>query len=120
MTVSNCPICHTAAQITPGNSFNEYVCEVCGTFYISPSAEAFLGGSTVDYKISAWIREHKEYGKEPPEISNTLDDLVLPDYNPNEKQLLLLRALERRTKYPGFTVDLNYDFAFPLAWAANS
>jgi nucleoside 2-deoxyribosyltransferase len=34
-----------------------------------------------------------------------------------EKQLLLLRALERRTSFPGQAIDIQPNFDFPLAWA---
>ena len=71
--------------------------------------------------LSAWIRELSETGNQVPEInSDTLQEIekTLPTYRVAEKQLLLLRAIERRTKYPGQPVSLLHHFDYPLAWAA--
>ncbi len=75
----------------------------------------------IEPKLSAWIREKTESGAEVPEInSNTLTEIVavLPNYRVSEKQLLLLRAIERRTSFPGQAVDITNAFDYPLAWAA--
>lgn len=72
-------------------------------------------------KLSAWIRERSESGAEAPEInSNTLKEVegALPNYRVSEKQLLLLRALDRRTTFPGQAIEVIPQFDYPLAWAA--
>ena len=44
-------------------------------------------------------------------------ETALPTYRVSEKQLLLLRAIERKTSYPGQSVGIVPSFDFPLAWA---
>jgi nucleoside 2-deoxyribosyltransferase len=71
--------------------------------------------------LSAWIRERSESGAEVAEVNTqTLKEIEarLPTYRVTEKQLLLLRALERKTSFPGKTVDVIFAFDFPLAWAS--
>jgi len=73
-------------------------------------------------KLTAWIRERTESGAEVPEInSNTLKEVeaALPTYRVAEKQLLLMRALEKRTQFPGQPLDVISQFDYPLAWAGN-
>jgi nucleoside 2-deoxyribosyltransferase len=73
-------------------------------------------------RLFAWIREQEEYGRTMPEISSDMIEKGiknLPNYSPLDKQLILLRAIERRTKYPGFEVKLNGWTDYPLAWANN-
>jgi nucleoside 2-deoxyribosyltransferase len=72
-------------------------------------------------KLSAWLRDRTESGAENPEInSKTLEEIekTLPDYKVSDKQLLLLRALERRTKFPGEAVVVEIRNDYPLAWAS--
>jgi nucleoside 2-deoxyribosyltransferase len=72
-------------------------------------------------KLSAWIRERTESGVDVPEInSNTLKEMenLFPTYRVSEKQLLLLRAFERRTPFPGKGLFVQSEIDYPLAWAA--
>lgn len=124
MTEKICPICTTAltAEFVTKNDWNEYDCPVCGHYVLSRTAEVNLKSSPVDYRFSAWIREHQEFGRERPRITTHLiDDIVknLPNYKPLEKQIILLRSIERKTRFPGFEVMLYLVKDFPLAWAAN-
>jgi len=50
--------------------------------------------------------------------SKTLDDVEkgLPHYRVSEKQILFLRALERKTEFAGQQVHVVPEFDFPLAW----
>ena len=76
---------------------------------------------TLGPRISAWLRTRSEGGADIPEVnSNTLRDIeaALPTYRVSEKQLLLLRALERRTAFPGQKVIVSPEVDYPLAWAA--
>jgi len=72
-------------------------------------------------KLTAWIRDRSESGAEVPEInSNTLEEVeaALPFYRVTEKQLLLLRSFERRTKFPGHHIAIISHLDYPLAWAS--
>jgi nucleoside 2-deoxyribosyltransferase len=72
--------------------------------------------------LSAWIREATEAGRQIPEINSRNIDAVestLPAYSVSQKQLLLIRALARKSKFPGDSIQLVPEYDFPLAWAAN-
>ena len=119
-----CPICSTNAELNHSEDFGrkkDYKCPVCGPYSVTETTETTLKNNPVNYRLSAWIREHREYGREPPKITTyLLDDVLknLPDYKVSEKQILLLRAIERRTDYPGAEVQINKE-DYPLAWAKN-
>lgn len=121
---SICPVCSTglhSAHSMKGDCY-EYNCAVCGLFAISRTAEVNLKRNPLGHKLSAWIREHSEHGRERPKITTyLLDDIAksLPNYSPLEKQLLMLRAIERRTEYPGAEVSLKPNYDYPIAWANN-
>jgi len=72
--------------------------------------------------LSAWVRDLKEQDAKAPQItSDLLNNLQssIPDRSPREKQIKLLRSIERKTKYPGQIIELNWKYDFPLAWASN-
>jgi nucleoside 2-deoxyribosyltransferase len=72
-------------------------------------------------KLTAWIRERTESGAEVPEInSKTLDEveLALPNYKVTEKQLILLRAFEKKSSFPGQSLEVISRLDYPLAWAS--
>lgn len=124
MTNLKCPICLQQSikdkRATKGD-YEDYTCNICGQFRITGSAKAILKNNPPDYRLSAWIREHQEFKREPPKITEyLLDDVLknLPDYKVSEKQILLLRAIERRTDYPGAEVLMN-EKDYPLAWSKN-
>jgi nucleoside 2-deoxyribosyltransferase len=118
-----CPICKLDEQkvrISDGGERLSLNCPRCGKFMITRTAAAMAEYRGLDPKLSAWIRERTESGTDVPEInSNTLDDIekLLPTYRVSEKQLLLLRALERRTKFPGEGLLVVSAFDYPLAWS---
>jgi len=71
--------------------------------------------------LSAWIRDRSFAGSEIAELnSDTLKNVedALPSYKVSEKQMLLLRAIERKTSFPGQAVELVFDFDYPLAWTS--
>jgi nucleoside 2-deoxyribosyltransferase len=125
MDKAQCPICKDDSYVEmkrPTSRTHEYACGICGPFRITGTAEVLLQGGEPLRQLSAWIREQQEYGRTPPEISSdTIEKSLsnLPRYSPLDKQFLLLRAVERRTKYPGFEVPLNGWTDYPLAWANN-
>jgi len=121
---SDCPICKLEAQdVLREFDYGERVtinCARCKRFTITRTAERMTEKRNLGYKLSAWIRELNEFSKDVPEIdSKTLETLEkdLPSYAPSEKQLKLLRAIEKTSKYPGDRVVLHRELDFPLAWA---
>ena len=119
-----CPICLTDAELNNSKDFGrkkDYICKVCGPYEITGTAEINLENNSDNYRLSGWIREHQEFKREPPKITTYLLDNVLknlPDYKVSEKQILFLRAIERRTDYPGAVVKM-YKEDYPLAWTKN-
>jgi nucleoside 2-deoxyribosyltransferase len=120
----NCPICKLEEKVQAilSSSGDKVTidCPRCGPFTLTDKAIAMLQDKEPNVWLSAWIREKKEYGKAPPMIdSYSLRDIpsYLPSYSPSQKQLILLRRIERKTEYPGYGVDLISEFDFTLAWA---
>lgn len=91
-------------------------CPLCGKYVITGSAEGAL--KEPNMKLAAWVRDQNEHDITPTISSNTPNEInKRPDYSITDKFTILLRAIERRTKHPGFTVDLDINKDFPLAWA---
>ena len=124
--VSNraCPICKLDAKDVRVWDSGERIsleCARCGKFTVTGTAARMAESRNLGPKLSAWIRERSESGSQVPEInSDTLENVegALPNYRVSEKQLLLLRAFERRTAYPGQPVTVVPRFDYPLAWAS--
>lgn len=123
-----CPICRTSyVRMLENNEYRtrdgfSYDCAVCGPFFISRTAEINQRSGDADPRLSAWIRNHEENKLPKPELlTNSIDETIknFRHYSVLEKQLLLLRAIERRTVYPGKEVTLNPDTDYPIAWAIN-
>lgn len=128
MSDLTCPICRTSyVKMIENDEYRtrngySYECAVCGPFFISSTAEAIQRGRDADPRLSAWIRSHEENKQPKPELlSLSVDDITnnLRQFSVLEKQLLLLRAIEHRTVYPGKEVELSPDIDYPLAWAIN-
>lgn len=119
-----CPICKLDAKDVRVWDYGERItleCGRCGKFTITGTAARIAESRDLGPKLSAWIRDRSESGSEVPEInSNTLKDVeaALPNYRVSEKQLLLLRAFERRTTFPGKPIDVVPHLDYPLAWAS--
>jgi len=120
-----CPICKLDEQKASFSDGQERItvdCIRCGRFTITATAARMAEARQLGPKLSAWIRDHSEAGRELPEIhSQNLDTIesTLPEYTVLQKQLILLRAIARRSDFPGKTVRLLPDYDFPLAWASN-
>jgi len=92
-------------------------CPLCGKYKIAGSAEACIQSPNMN--LATWVRDQNEHGQMPIINSYTLDEVnKLPDHSVLDKLTILLRAIERRTKHPGFMVDLNRGEDYPLAWAS--
>jgi predicted RNA-binding Zn-ribbon protein involved in translation (DUF1610 family) len=119
-----CPICKLNGQEVQTSDAGERLsldCPRCGKFIITRTAASMAERKELAPKLSAWIRERTELGVDVPEInSNTLKEIenLFPSYRVSEKQLLFLKALERRTKFPGQGLPVLSGFDYPLAWAA--
>lgn len=119
-----CPICKIEEQDVLVWDYGERLslkCPCCGDFTITRTAAAMASDRELSPRLSAWIREQTEAGTPVPEInSNLLKELekTLPTYTVAQKQILLLKALERRAKFPGQAVAVIPQFDYPLAWAS--
>ena len=124
-TEKNCPICKLDKQDVRVSDYGERLsleCARCGKFTITRTAAAMAERKNLGQKLTAWIRERTESGAEVPEInSNTLDEveLALPNYKVTEKQLILLRAFEKQTRFPGQSLEVISRLDYPLAWAGS-
>lgn len=121
-----CPICKLQPEdvtITAIDDRFDIKCPRCGNFKISGTANAILNTKEANFKLSSWIRNQFESGSEPPNITSTsLNDIPnsIPKYTVSEKQLILLRALERKTEYAGKPVNIITHFDFPIAFCRNT
>ncbi len=121
-----CPICKLNDNkiiITSKGPLNQIItinCPRCKQFNITDSF-FMLPHENPEPKISAWIRNLNEQGAEVPLINwDMLNNLKarLPDHRPREKQVILLQNIERKTEYPGKSVQIDPEFDIPLAWAS--
>jgi nucleoside 2-deoxyribosyltransferase len=126
--MATCPICKwTSESLTPKSTDPleqniSYNCKRCGSFIISDILEESLKKEKPNLLLSAWLRDFNENGIKPPLlIEENIDEIntILPKYNPSEKQLRLLRNIEKRTQYPGYEVLLDRNNDYPLAWASS-
>jgi nucleoside 2-deoxyribosyltransferase len=122
-----CPICRYNQNVVRDHFVNDNdtescECPVCGKYTVSFGWSSSREHSPPDRKLSAWIREENESGRYPELTKRRIDILLagLPDYRPSEKQLKLLKAIERRSHPPGELVRLNSERDFPLAYSTGS
>lgn len=122
MNSTNCPICkleNQPFQLLGNRDAYEVICTRCGTYCLSGTAASIQVHKPAIPKLSAWIRERAEAGVKTDLNTRTLEEIVLtiPDYRVSEKQLRLLKALERMSSHPGHKVLLSGVNDYPLAWA---
>jgi len=125
MNTRNCPVCGLESQrgveIGPLGSEIRIDCQRCGKYKITNTALSMLDTKRTDPMLIAWIKDLNEKGADPPIIdSYVLKNLTkgLPNYSPSQKQLILMRNLEKRTEYPGKSVHVMPEFDYPLSWAS--
>ncbi len=120
-----CPICKLEnPDITYSDAAEKLSvqCPRCGNFRITRTAARMAESRQIAPRLSAWIREATEAGREIPEInSRNIDaiELTLPAYSVSQKQVLLIRALARKSKFPGDEIQVIPEYDFTLAWASN-
>jgi nucleoside 2-deoxyribosyltransferase len=119
-----CPVCKLEeGVICNGTDFGRtlsYNCERCGRYSITSTAKSMVESRSL-ISLSSWIREKNDLGIEPPVISSDLIKQIqglIPNYSPRQKQLVLLRRLEKKTEYPGQKVTIHPRFDFTMAWAS--
>lgn len=118
-----CPICKYDQGVTTkriSGSMECHQCPVCGTYEMPPFVPEVHGEKSPNRKLSAWIREQNERREQVRFTKKGMIERIaasVPDYRPSEKQVRLLKAIERRSGYPGQKATLNLDFDFPLAYA---
>lgn len=124
--MGTCPICKlnddqiAITKNGPLDQTDTINCPRCKKFNITYVALSSLHEKP-ESKISAWIRNLNEQERDVPLITtDTVQDIQagLPDYSPREKQLILLKNIERKTEYPGQRVMLDFRYDIPLAWAS--
>jgi nucleoside 2-deoxyribosyltransferase len=121
---SACPICKHSEGFQErrlDQSMSTYHCPVCGDYDMPHFVPEIHGTESPNHKLSAWVREQNEGGvavrfTQQGMIENILAGI--PDYRPLDKQLKLLKAVERLSNPPGTYVKLSRDTDFPLAYAA--
>lgn len=124
-TTTACPVCGLDDQEAWSHDFGERTsvkCGRCGEFQFTGTASAMLESRELGPKFSAWLRQHAETGSKIPEIdSRALNQIesLLPSYRVPEKLVLLMRAIERRTDFPGKKVHIVTTLDHPLAWASS-
>jgi hypothetical protein len=117
----NCPICKLSDKLVKTRSLEDgdvVECPRCGKFKITGTAVSLASHSEANFALSAWLRGQVEAGSAIPMVSSsTLAEIpkTLPKYSVSEKQLLLLRAIERKTEYAGKSVTLVSEYDFTLA-----
>ena len=120
----DCPVCNIKeeAESLDNNNLDiaSFDCPRCGKFEGENRVIFPMTSMDPNGQLSAWIREHKEYGKECPQINTYIMENIienLPIVSTARKQLLLLKYIESKTEYPGAVVDIDPKYDFPVAWA---
>lgn len=121
----DCPICKLESQEIfhdPSGDDTKVKCDRCGTFIITRPARLAIASERIGYKMLAWIRNLTEQEADPPRLTAEMLESIeknLPDYTVTEKQLILLKNIERRMDFPGEEVSLMPKIHYPLSWAKN-
>ena len=124
--LTTCPFCKSEnIESQSWHSDSVFIqCRVCGRIQITESVLGTLQAQDIGSKLSAFTRDFTERNPETHGIlvtSSNYKDIIasIPEYSPAQKQLFLLRAIERRSTYPGELIKLKEELDFPLAWAKN-
>ena len=119
-----CPLCELEEQdvaFSDGRERLSLECARCGRFKITKTAGSLAKRQGLGPRLIAWIRDRFDSGVDTPEINQqSLPNIaaVLPSYGVKDKQLLLLRGLERRNQFPGQALNVSRHLDYPIAWAS--
>ena len=122
----SCPVCNHGQAVVVGRSDHgnrtNFDCPRCGRFTIGRMAVKRLVQEGLPLvKLSAWIREHDEFGRSAPIILQHNLQTILSSLARREsvtgKQRLLLDAIARRASTPEQSVRLTVDDDYPLGHA---
>jgi nucleoside 2-deoxyribosyltransferase len=120
-----CPICKLESQEIfhhPSGDETKVKCDRCGTFIITRPALLAIASEKIGHKTIAWIKNLTEQPDDPPRITSEMLENAeknLPNYTVTEKQLILLKNIERRMEFPGEGVSVMAKIDYPLSWAKN-
>lgn len=125
-TKTQCPICSYGPQSVETSDYGKRLhlnCPRCGEYKTTVSAANLARSRGAAPMLSGWIRSRNQRSPNIPEISTSnLDDIIgnFPSLTVIEKQTILLEALSRKSKYPGFSVPIESSLEYPIIWAENA
>jgi uncharacterized Zn finger protein (UPF0148 family) len=122
MNAHACPICSqqlTKLTENKDGSQLQHHCPVCGVYNLTRASGKHLVAKKDSARASAWIRQHQENRQSPPMLTavNLAKITAAEEPSDHQKQIRLLRALEKRSQHPGQIVRLEPSVDYPLAWA---
>jgi len=118
-----CPICKLDQQdvvVEDHGKRLSVTCKRCGEFTITNTAAQAAEKKGISHKLSAWIRDRTDSGTEIQEITNNTLEAIeksFRNYSVSEKQLILMRACERKTDFPGHVFSFDIDLDYPIVSA---
>jgi nucleoside 2-deoxyribosyltransferase len=117
----DCPIClvnQKDLEYIQGRDPIRVSCPRCGQFAITKEAGHLLKGMAPHFGLSAWVRSQEGASQPPLLFDQDIERILthLPRYTVSEKQLIFLRAIEKRSEFPGKKVAVTTEFDFTLAW----
>lgn len=121
---TKCPLCAKPASFKEEfqTDAQKYKCSTCGPFSISNEVLLYINGGSAPpdlHLLSGYTREASDRRQPPPHFTTENIAALIrsqPDSIADRSQKLL-RAIERRSKYFGDTVDLKLETDFPLSYA---
>ena len=123
-----CPICNGNAEKHDSGEMSLFDCDRCGKFRCDTMYLSHIQWPYYEiprHLLSAYVREHSEPNHnyvllsfESEKVEN-VKGRILQDNEVVEKAKKLLLAIERKTDYPGQSVELQRDTSYPLAYCRN-
>lgn len=122
----NCPFCNQIEHFMPKGTMDEYYCKRCGTITIETDFNDKIRHEkyeNIRHMLSGITRYWKEYElTRIPLIGSNLDEILSTYFIPKdliEKQDLILKYLEKKSRYPGDSVFLSRTDDYPIGFAKN-
>lgn len=123
---NQCPVCgieDKKVEFLNRGRLIEVTCPTCKKFTITDAAYHKYLGIPGYPLFTAWVREKYESKLAAPRLnSNNIESILenLTNYSVTEKQLILMRALERLSDYPGDEIHVHPVIDYPLSWSNGS